>query len=55
MKVYCVGNVEYWYDPATKCWWRNVVDDDGFQVGSAEHAYSKAEIIRIANHIKDRK
>lgn len=47
MKTYQHGMVEYWYDRSTRCWWAREVDAEGNQVGDAEHAYTRWEILAI--------
>lgn len=53
MNIYRVGMVEYWYTRSYRCWWCAEYDAEGNQVGDAEHAYTKEEIIEIAEQ-KDR-
>ena len=59
MKVYRLGMVEYWYDRSYRNWWCREVDADGNQVGDADHAYTKDEILaRVtdwAEEIRNRK
>lgn len=39
-----IDGAEYWYDSSTRCWWGMAVDDDGYQMGDAVHAYTRREI-----------
>ncbi len=51
MKIHKIQNVEYWYDPHTKCWWAMKVDQDGHQIGAAEHSYDRAGILDEARYL----
>ena len=56
MNVYSFGMIEYWYDRSTRCWWAREVDANGDQVGEADHAYTRDEILgRVLNMEKDRR
>lgn len=44
MKIYNIGNWEYWYDRSTKCWWAGKFIN-GVQVGESLNSYRKKEII----------
>ena len=52
MKIYNFGNVEYWYDRSTRCWWCAEFDNEKNQVGEAVHAYTKDEIIAVVTNWK---
>lgn len=39
----------YWHDKSTRCWWCAKYNSIGNQVGYAQHAYTKPEIIAIIN------
>ena len=43
-------NTEYWYDFSTRCWW-TAAFIDGNQQGDAQHAYTKNEIIELAESL----
>jgi hypothetical protein len=47
VKIYRHNNIEYWYDRYTRCWWAREVDQEGNQIGDAEHAYTRGEIADI--------
>lgn len=44
MKIYNIGNWEYWYDRSTRCWWAGEFIN-GVQVGESLNSYRKKEII----------
>ena len=55
MKVHQFSaTIEYWYDPRTRCWWTREVDRKGYQIGAAEHAYMKEDILDAAAHLNGR-
>ena len=37
-------NFEHWYDRRTRCWWAAEFDNDGNQIGPAEHSYTREGI-----------
>lgn len=45
MNVYKFGMIEYWYTRSYRCWWCAEYDEEGNQVGDADHAYTKDEIL----------
>lgn len=44
---------EYWYDRSTRCWWAAEFGDDLNQIGDAQHAYSKDEILQQIDYLHD--
>lgn len=53
MKIYRDGNIEYWYDRSTRCWWCREVDEEGNQVGTALDAYEKKSILLYVDQLKN--
>jgi hypothetical protein len=45
MKTHTSGDVRYWYDRSTRCWWAARYDSGGNQIGDAVHAATKSEIL----------
>lgn len=45
-------NFEHWYDRHTRCWWAAEFDAEGNQIGAAEHAYTRDEILSQVDYIK---
>tara|TARA_R110000772_G_scaffold263632_1_gene383492 strand:+ start:222 stop:437 length:216 start_codon:yes stop_codon:yes gene_type:complete len=52
MKIYRpYPNVEYWYDPAYRCWFAIRVDAEGNQVGESKDAHSRDDIKMLASFL----
>jgi hypothetical protein len=44
--------VEIFYDRPTRCWWVRRVDENGDQMGAAEHVYTKREAEALARQME---
>jgi len=45
MKIHYYKDFQYWYDRSNRCWWIARFDSDGNQIGAANHAYTKEEVL----------